>query len=68
MLLTCTSCSDASPGSGTAAGETAADRLAQQTELNVMLVAGNFGESMQNIYSDYEEEFGVQINLSLIHI
>ena len=68
MLLTCTSCSDASPGSGTAAGETAADRLAQQTELNVMLVAGNFGESMQNIYSDYEEEFGVQINYTVLGV
>ena len=49
-------------GSGSESGEQvseAAKRLEEQKELNIMFVAGNFAESMQKIYADYEKEYGV---------
>jgi len=46
----------------------AAQRLEEQKELNIMFVAGNFAESMQKIYSDYEEEFGVKINYTVLGV
>lgn len=45
-----------------------AQRLEEQKELNIMFVAGNFGESMQKIYSDYEEEYGVKINYTVLGV
>ena len=52
---------------GGAASE-AAQRLDEQKELNIMFVAGNFPESMQKIYSDYEEEYGVKINYTVLGV
>lgn len=53
-----------------AAGATseAAQRLEEQKELNLMFVAGNFSESMQKIYSEYEEEYGVKINYTILGV
>lgn len=64
--------STASAGSGGSAAQTgdtgAAQRLEEQKELNVMLVAGNFAESLEKIYSDYEDEYGVKINYTILGV
>lgn len=73
MMLSLTACggnaTSSTPasvsGSGSESGEQvseAAKRLEEQKELNIMFVAGNFAESMQKIYADYEKEYGVKIN------
>ena len=70
MMLSLTACggnaTSSTPasvsGSGSESGEQvseAAKRLEEQKELNIMFVAGNFAESMQKIYADYEKEYGV---------
>ena len=67
MMLSLTACggnaTSSTPasvsGSGSESGEQvseAAKRLEEQKELNIMFVAGNFAESMQKIYADYEKE------------
>ena len=33
-----------------------------------MFVAGNFAESMQKIYADYEKEYGVKINYTILGV
>ena len=71
MMLSLTACggnaTSSTPasvsGSGSESGEQvseAAKRLEEQKELNIMFVAGNFAESMQKIYADYEKEYGVK--------
>ena len=67
MMLSLTACggnaTSSTPasvsGSGSESGEQvseAAKRLEEQKELNIMFVAGNFAESMQKIYADYENQ------------
>lgn len=46
----------------------AAEHLEEQKELNVMFVAGNFGESMQKIFIDYEKEYGVKVNYTVLGV
>ena len=48
--------------------ETGADRLAKQKELNVMFVAGNFPESLQKVYKDFEKENNVTVNYSVLGV
>lgn len=78
MMLSLTACggnaTSSTPasvsGSGSESGEQvseAAKRLEEQKELNIMFVAGNFAESMQKIYADYEKEYGVKINYTILN-
>ena len=79
MMLSLTACggnaTSSTPasvsGSGSESGEQvseAAKRLEEQKELNIMFVAGNFAESMQKIYADYEKEYGVKINYTILGV
>lgn len=66
-----TPASTAPPPAGSSTGAAvseAAQRLDEQKELNIMFVAGNFPESMQKVYHEYEEQYGVKINYTVLGV
>jgi ABC-type glycerol-3-phosphate transport system substrate-binding protein len=70
LFLGCTQ-KEQAPGSGGTAGDSRAERknaLESQKELNVLFVAGNFAESLQKIYADYEKLTGCKVNYSVLGV
>ncbi|GHV44276.1 sugar ABC transporter substrate-binding protein [Spirochaetia bacterium] len=68
LAASCSQKSSAAPAAQQPGVSQAKQALDSQKDLNVSLVAGNFAESLQKIYTDYEKLTGTKVNYSVLGV